>query len=67
MSLTMSNMPDIQKLVRVIEIWLETSDHPTWEVLIAAVKGPPIRCIRVAIEIEEYLCKPETHEKYVSY
>ena len=67
MSLRMSNMSDIQSLFRVIEIWLETSDSPTWEVLIATVEGPPIRCKQVAMEIREYLCKPETHEKYVSY
>ena len=66
-SIRMSNMSAIQKLFKVIQIWLENSDSPTWAILIATLEGPIIQSRRVAMEIREYLSKPEIYEEYESY
>ena len=65
--LTMSPVSNIQRLHKVIQIWLDESDSPTWSVLIEQIEGPILRNRHVAMEIRKYLSRPEVYEKYVSY
>ena len=63
----MSNTSNIQKFVKVIQIWLDTSDSPTWAALLAVMEGPIVQNRSMAMKIREYLSKLEIYEKYVSY
>ena len=44
------------QLTQVLETWLTTSDNPTWEAMVEALKSPVIGEARLAMELQQKYC-----------
>ena len=65
-SCTHSNDNDGNKLITVIECWVDTMvTDVTWETVIAAVEGPIVNHKSTAVKIRDFLAKPDVHAKYL--
>ena len=49
------------KLMEVINTWLTTSDNPSWEVIVEALKSPVIGEGHLAVELQQKYCSSGQH------
>ena len=55
-SLHFSNQPDVDKLSRVLQLWMERMTKPvTWNTILEVIGSPPIENKLVVVEIERFL------------
>ena len=61
-----SNNTNIEKFYRVIQQWLKNFPDAYWVEVINAVEGPLLNNRKVAMDIRDFLMKPEIQAEYVS-
>jgi len=48
-------------MVKMLRKWLDVNPHPTWEVIITALRSPSVNERKVAAQLEAKYCIPVQH------